>query len=276
MTLISFENQVVLVTGAGRGLGAEYAKLFAKRDAIVVVHDAGVNRDGTGSDPGPALSVAESIRKNGGTAFVETLNLSDQCSCNTLINNIENRFGRLDVLVHSAGLVAYKGIEDTTDEEWNRLLQINIEAPFWLSRAAWPIMKRQQYGRIVLTVSGYGLKTFDDSDVTAYGVGKAAQFGLMNGLAGEGMKHGILVNAISPVAATRIFRAAVAPNEYSPASVAPGVVMLGSTLCRFSGKVLQAVDGRFALAEFMSLKEIDLGPYPTPEEVLQKIEIESS
>src|SRR5690625_4739894 len=95
---------------------------------------------------------------------------------------------------------------------------VNIDAPFWLTRAAWPVMKRQKYGRIVLTVSGHGLKTFDDSDVTAYGIGKGAQFGLMNGLASEGKKHGILVNAISPVAATRIFRRDHVANKYPPES----------------------------------------------------------
>lgn len=274
MSLIRFDNQVVLVTGAGGGLGAAYAQLFAERGATVIVNDAGVNPDGTGSDAGPALNTVEMIRSRGGIAYAEIVNLSNQLACSTLIDNTITRFGRLDVLVHSAGLVTYKGIEETTNEEWNRMLQINIEAPFWLSRAAWPIMKRQGYGRIVLSVSGYGLKTYDDSDVTAYGVGKAAQFGLMNGLAGEGKKYGILVNAISPVAATRIFRSTVGPNEFSTASVAPGVVLLGSALCPFSGKVLQAVGGKFGVAEITTIKEFDLEEDATPEKVLQRIELE--
>lgn len=274
VNIVSFENQVILVTGAGRGLGATYAQLFAERGATVIVHDAGVRQDGTGDDPGPAWAVAEAIRTHGGSAFEETLNLSTQSACQALIDNVMNRCGRLDALVHSAGLVAYKGIEETTDEEWQRLLHINIEAPFWLCRAVWPIMKRQNYGRIVLTVSGYGLKCYDDSDVTAYGVGKAAQFGLMNGLAGEGKRQGILVNAISPVAATRMFRRPVAPNEFSPASVAPGVVLLGSRQCPVTGKVLHAAGGKFGLAEFQSTKEFDLGPTPTPEQVLEVLEFE--
>jgi NAD(P)-dependent dehydrogenase (short-subunit alcohol dehydrogenase family) len=269
---IHFNNQVVLVTGAGRGLGAAYAKLFAARGAHVVVHDAGVNRDGTGHDPTPALSVVEEIRSSGGSALAETQNLSDRTACLTLINNVLTKCERLDVLVHSAGLVTYKGIEETTETEWERSRHINIEAPFSLSQAVWPIMKRQQYGRIIFSVSGYGLKSYENSDVTAYGVGKAAQYGLMNGLAGEGKPHGIFVNAISPVAATRIFRRTVSANELSPESVAPGVVLLGSKACPFTGKVLQAAGGRFAVGEFNAVIDFELGPDATPEQVLQAID----
>lgn len=269
MTSIRFDDQVVLITGAGRGLGAAYAHLFAQRGATVVVHDAGVQRDGTGHDPAVAHTVVTDIQAAGGTAFAETQDLSTREACQALIDAVETRCGRLDVLVHSAGLVVYKGIAQTTDKEWERQLRVNIEAPFWLCRAAWPIMQYQQYGRIVLTVSGYGLKWFDNSDVTAYGVGKAAQFGLMNGLAGEGRQHGILVNAISPVAATRIFRREVAPDELRPESVAPGVVFLGSQLCTWTGKVLQIAGGRCAVGAFEVNEALDLGPQTTPEQVMQ-------
>jgi NAD(P)-dependent dehydrogenase (short-subunit alcohol dehydrogenase family) len=121
-------------------------------------------------------------------------------------------------------------------------------------------------------VFGYGLKTYEGSEVTAYGVGKAAQFGLMNGLAGEGKQNGILVNAISPLAATRIFRRAVVQDELSPESVAPGVVLLGSRQCPWTGKVLHAAGGKFGIGEFNTLKEFELEPFPTPEQVLQAIE----
>lgn len=271
MASIRFDDQVVLITGAGRGLGAAYAHLFAQRGATVVVHDAGVQRDGTGQDPDVAHSVAKDIQESGGAALAETQDLSTREACQALIDAVQHQCGRLDVLIHSAGLVVYKGIAQTTDEEWERQLRVNIEAPFWLCRAVWPIMQCQQYGRSVLTVSGYGLKWFDDSDVTAYGVGKAAQFGLMNGLAGEGRQHGILVNAISPVAATRIFRRQVALDELRPESVTPGVVFLGSQSCTWTGKVLQMAGGRCAVGAFESTETLDLGPHTTPEQLMQAL-----
>ncbi|MEM8530810.1 MAG: SDR family NAD(P)-dependent oxidoreductase [Chloroflexota bacterium] len=271
MTSIRFDDQVVLITGAGRGLGAAYAHLFAQHGATVVVHDAGVQRDGSGHDPEVAHTVAKDIHASGGTAFAETQDLSTHAACEALIDAVQTQCGRLDVLVHSAGLVVYKGIAQTTDEEWERQLRVNIEAPFWLCRAAWPIMQQQAYGRIVLTVSGYGLKWFDNSDVTAYGVGKAAQFGLMNGLSGEGHQHGILVNAISPVAATRIFRREVAPDELRPESVAPGVVFLGSQQCTWTGKVLQIAGGWCAVGAFESTEALDLGQHTTPEQLMQAL-----
>ncbi|MEM7112756.1 MAG: SDR family NAD(P)-dependent oxidoreductase [Chloroflexota bacterium] len=265
---IRFDGQVVIVTGAGRGLGAAYAKLLAARGASVVVHDAGVNRDGTGGDTAPALAVAAEIEAAGGTTVAATSNLAQKEACEALVETAVSQFGRLDVLIHSAGLVAYEGIETTSDSEWEHMLDINIQAPFWLCRAAWPLMREQKYGRIVLTVSGYGLQAFDGSDVTAYGIGKAAQFGLMNGLAGEGSAHDILVNAISPVAATRIYRSNIGREALPPESVATAVALLASRQCPWNGKVLQAAGGRFALAEFDTIKEVTLEIVPEPEALL--------
>ena len=151
------------------------------------------------------------------------------------------------------------------------MLRVNIEAPFWLCQAAWPIMEKQAYGRIVLTVSGYGLLTFEGSGVTAYCMGKAAQFGLMNGLAGEGRQRGILVNAISPVAATRMFRGQATPDELRPESVAPGAVLLGSRECPWSGKVLRAAGGTFSVGEFRTTRNHELGTQATPEAVLEVV-----
>ena len=135
----------------------------------MIVHDAGVERDGSGGDPQFAEGVANEIRLLGGKAQAATQNLATRQGCQELISDVVEKCGRLDVLVHSAGLVAYHGIEATTENEWERQYQINIAAPFWLCQSVWPTMKAQHYGRVVLTVSGYGLKAYDGSDVTAYG-----------------------------------------------------------------------------------------------------------
>lgn len=267
MPELNFNRQVVLITGAGRGLGAAYAHLFAARGAFVVVHDAGVDRSGQGHDASVAQGVAAMIRERGGRAVVATQDLSSQEGCEALVDQTLTECGRLDSLIHSAGLVFYKGVEDTTPQEWQTLRQVNIDAPFWLCRAAWSTMRQQNYGRVVLTLSDYGLQPYEGSDVTAYGVGKAAQFGLMNMLAGEGVAHGILVNAICPVAATRIFRRKVAPDELLPEAVAPGVLFFASRTCQLTGKVLHARDGRFALGHYQVLTEEDLAADLTSEAV---------
>ena len=270
---INFDNQIVLISGAGRGLGAAYALAFAQRGATVVVHDAGVRRDGSGGDETIAQSVAQQIIDQGGVAEYQVENLATKEACAALIHKVVEKHSRLDVLVHSAGLVRYNPIDQTTDDGWQRMLDINIQAPFWLCRAVWPTMKQQRYGRIVLTVSGFGLNAFDDSDVTAYGVGKAAQFGLMNGLAGEGKRFGIQVNAISPVAATRIFRAPVKEGELTPEDVSPAVVLLGSKQCPWNGMVIRAAGKKYGLSQFQSLIEIQTEKSLSPEQLFSNLKI---
>lgn len=266
---ISLTNQIIVITGAGRGLGAAYARAIAARGATVVVHDAGVDRSGAGGDETVAQAVADEIVQAGGNAVPLTQNLATKEGCEAVIADTVGRFGRIDALIHSAGLVAYKRIADTTDEEWIRQREVNIDAPFWLCRAAFPIMQKQGYGRIVLTVSGYGLKTFDDADVAAYGVGKGAQFGLMNMLASEGAQHNIAVNAISPVAATRIYRANVAATEMRPEAVAPAVVWLVSAECPLNGIVIFAANRQFSIGTIETTQMVDLSGDVSAEAVAQ-------
>ncbi len=248
--MIRFDGQVVVVTGAAGGLGRAYAEELARRGATVVVHDAGVGRDGTGEDPSAADSVAAALRNEGHAAEARSENLAAKAGCDALIGGVLEAHGRLDALVHSAGIVRYGPITETSEEEWRRMLAVNVEAAWWLARAAWPAMVATRHGRIVLTVSGYGLRAYDGSDVTAYGVGKAAQLGLMNGLAGEGADLGIKVNAIEPIATTRIFRRGPAPGELTAAAVAPAAVALSARECPVSGVVVNAADGEFQVQRY--------------------------
>ncbi len=266
--MIDFSEQVVVVTGAGRGLGAAYARLLARRGAHVVVHDAGVDRDGTGGDPAVAESVAAELRSEGHRVDVEVQDLADRVGCETLVRSVLEGHGRIDALVHNAGVVRYGRIDETSPADWERMLAINVNAAWWLCRAAWSPMVDRSYGRIVLTTSGFALRPIPGADVTGYSVGKAAQVGLMNGLAAEGEPHGILVNCIEPVAATRIFRREVAPDAMSPDAVAPAVALLASTACRWSGQVLMAQDGEFAFDRVVRTQVRQLGPSATPEDLL--------
>lgn len=262
--MITFDEQVVLVTGAAGGLGRAYAEAVARRGATVVVHDAGVGRDGTGEDPSAAEAVAAELRAAGHTADARSENLATKDGCDDLVGGVLQAHGRLDALVHSAGIVRYSTITETSEQEWRRMLAVNVEAAWWLARAAWPTMVAAHYGRIVLTVSGYGLRAYDGSDVTAYGVGKAAQFGLMNGLAGEGAELGIKVNAIEPIAATRIFRRSASPGELTADSVAPAAVALAARECPVTGVVVNAADGAYQVQRYPESDRRPLGSHDDP------------
>lgn len=264
---IRFDGQVIIVTGAGRGLGAAYARLFAARGGTVVVHDAGVAPDGSGFDPSVADAVAWDITAAGGIAAACCENLQDAVACARIVEFAVDRFGRLDGLVHNAGLVVFASLEETGTTLWDRMIAIGVDAPFHLARAAVPHMRRQGYGRIVLTTSGRAMRVGDCvPGLIAYSAAKMAQVGLMVGLAAELHDTDIQVNAISPVAATRVLRRS-AP-ELLPELVAPGAAFLVSSACDVSGVVLCAAGGRFSAAWWDRSEALDLGPTPaSPEDI---------
>ncbi|MBE7384973.1 MAG: SDR family NAD(P)-dependent oxidoreductase [Leptolyngbya sp. SIO1E4] len=256
--MIRLDDQVAIITGSGRGLGAAYAHLLAERGARVVVHDAGVNKDGTGFDPNVAANAAKKIQAAGWITFPSNIILDSRDNCQRLVETALEKFGRLDILIHNAGWVAYQSVEELVPDFLHRAISINLEVPTWLAQAAFPIMKRQNYGRIVLTTSDRAIyQQYALSGLAPYAMGKMAQIGLMNVLAVEGKEYGILVNAISPVAKTRMWNIQDKPEDLRPDQVAPGVLYLASPECRKSGFILRASNGQFTATRWIERDNVD-------------------
>ena len=256
---IRFDGQVAVVTGAGRGLGAAYARLLAERGAAVMVHDAGVDLNGLGTDRSVADAVVAEIHSAGGEATACYEDLAADGACRRAVDLALDRYGRLDVLINNAGLLGHAPIEEVGPELLSRMVRVSVVAPFLLSQAAFPEMKRRRYGRIVVTTSGRAM--FINAalqGLTAYSVGRGAQLGLMVSLAAEGDPFGIRVNAVSPVATTRMTMSEDAP-PMPPERVAPGVAFLASAACDFSGVILRAAGGRFSMARYEFTSGVDFG-----------------
>ena len=256
--MIRLDERVAIITGSGRGLGAAYARLLAERGARVVIHDAGVNKEGTGFDPNVAADVAKKICVSGGVAIASDVLLDSRDNCRSLVEMTLEKFDRLDILIHNAGWVAYQSIQDLSPDFLERAININIGAPTWLAQAAFPIMKQQNYGRIVLTTSDRAIyQQYALRGLAPYAMGKMAQIGLLNVLAVEGKEHGILVNAVSPVAKTRMWDVQDQPEELRPDQVAPGVLYLASPECRESRFILRATNGQFTAVRWIERDKVD-------------------
>lgn len=237
--MTSFDGRTVLVTGAGRGLGAAYARAFAANGANVVVHDAGLELDGTGGDRSVADAVASEI---GGLASYE--DLRDPASCYALVDRTVETYGRLDAVVHNAGLLVIEPLEDA-DGHWDDVRRTTLDAAFHVTRAAWPAMKQQEHGRFVFTTSSRAMYPRRSvAGFSAYAASRMGAVGLMLAVAAEGEPHGIRANAISPVVTGTRTSTRETTSELTPEHVVPTVLHLSSDECDLSGVVLHAEGGR--------------------------------
>ncbi len=249
----SFEGRVAIVTGAGRGIGRAHALLLADRGASVVVNDLGGSMEGLGADAGVAAGVAEEIVTAGGAAVADSSDVASTAGARTLIDTAVERFGRLDILINNAGIIRWAGFPDADEHNLASHLAVHTIGSFNTTRAAWPHMVGQGYGRIVMTTS---TGIFGLPQNPSYATAKAAVIGLTRSLKTAGTRHGIKINLIAPAAFTRMAGqptpdvdspgSSDASTPMSPDLVAPMVAFLAHEACPVSGEIYAAGAGRFS------------------------------
>ncbi len=221
------QDRVVIVTGAGGGLGREYAKLLATEGAKVVVNDLGTTRDGTGADPEMADKVVAEIEERGGTAVASYDSVASAEGAHAIVQKAIDAYGAVHGVVSNAGILRDASFAKLTDADWDAVLQVHLYGAYHVLRAAWPHFRAQSFGRIVVATSNTGLYGYFGQ--ANYGAAKLGLVGLINALAIEGARSNITANAVAPLAATRMTED-VAPAELlrklPPAFVAPVVTYL--------------------------------------------------
>ena len=248
MTERRFDGRVAVITGAGRGLGREYARLLASKGAKVVVNDPGSSLQGDGADPGTAELVVREIKQSGGDAVACSDSVATPRGGKAIIEAALDCYGRVDVLIHNAGNVRYGSLEELTQEDFEAVVDVHLMGAFHVVRPVFPLMCKNGYGRVVLTSSIGGL--YGTHNVVNYGVSKAGVIGLNNIVAIEGASKGVKCNIIAPGAVTRMAEG-LDISQYPPMGpelVAPVVGWLAHESCSITGEMLISMAGRVARA----------------------------
>ena len=262
-------NKVAIITGAGRGIGMETALLFAKEGAKVVVNDLGGSVDGSGGASDAANAVVEEIKAEGGEAIANGASVADQSGVQNMIDEVMSKWGRIDVLVNNAGILRDKSFHKISLEEFNAVMDVHFQGSVYTSHAVYPIMREQNFGRIIFTSSSGGLSgNFGQAN---YGAAKMAMIGLMNCLKIEGQKYNVHSSAVAPVALSRmtenLFPEGIG-ERFLPEYVTPAVIYLASDDAP-NGAIIGAGAGvftQFRIFETMGLA-LGTGDDMTPENI---------
>ena len=262
---LRFDGQVAVITGAGGGLGEQYALLLASRGARVVVNDTGGSVTGKPGDPTAAEAVVAAIGGQGGEAIADDHSVTSPEGAQAIIDAAVRAWGRLDIVINNAGIVGDAPFEEMTPERLEPLVDVHLKGAFYVTRPAWEVMRQQRYGRVLNTCSAAGV--LGAERMSNYGAAKTGLIGLTRVLAAEGAGHGIKVNAIAPIAYTRMLahslETADRPDDAAsqavlddlvqqylsklhPASVAPVAAFLTHRDCPVSGEIYTVGAGHVA------------------------------
>lgn len=238
---ISFDEKVAIVTGAGGGLGRSHALELARRGALVVVNDLGGAVDGSGSSATAAEAVVEEISAAGGEAVANAESVATPEGGAAIVQCALDTFGRVDVIVNNAGILRDAAFKNVTPELLDAVIDVHLKGAFNVLRTAWPIMREQNYGRIVNTSSGSGL--FGNFGQSNYGAAKAGLMGLTRVLSIEGARNNVRVNAIAPIAHTRMTEGQM-DKAMRPELISPLVAYLCHESCEITGQAYSVGGGR--------------------------------
>ncbi len=271
MNELRFDGQVVIVTGAGRGMGKSHALLLAERGASVVVNDIGCDVSGKGSDQGYAHDVVKEITSAGGIALASTDDIATPEGCKSLVAKTIEHFGRLDAIVHNAGICYQTLLPNITTADLDANFNVHYRAGLYLTEEAWPQFIKQGGGRLLYITSAAGI--FGNNTYAHYGSAKMALVGLMRTVNLEGSEYGIRCNALAVAASTRMAAGTFTPDlekwfsKYMPTTaVSPVVAWLIHPDCPSNGELFQAMGNRvmrIIIAETEGYMKLGL----TPEDV---------
>ncbi len=284
MDLMRFDGRTAIVTGAGRGVGRAHARLLAARGAQVVVVDLGGQLDGTGASPEPAENVVKEIKAEGGIAVPCSASVATEEGAHTIVQVALEAFGRVDIIVNNAGISQPDWFDDLTVDRFRQMIDVHFLGSVNVTRAAWPHLQSNGYGRIVNTCSEAAFGMVPKN--TSYGSAKGGVFGFTRSLALDARRHGILVNAIAPRASTRLSDTKVLAHVYdlpeetfgevmdgfAPEFVAPAAAYLAHESCQLNGEVLVAGGGQVLRMAIMQTQGFT-SPTLTLEELAANLDV---
>ena len=259
MADIRFDGKVAIVTGAGGGLGRQHALELARRGAKVLVNDLGGSMDGSGGSSAAADAVVAEIKAFGGEAISNGSSVTDDAGVALMVKQAMDAWGRIDILIANAGILRDKSFAKMEMADFELVLNVHLMGTVKPTKAVWEIMREQNYGRIVVTTSSSGM--YGNFGQANYGAAKLGIIGFMNTIKLEGQKNNIHINAISPVAATRMTENLMPPEvleKLKPEYVPPGVVYLASDEAP-TGAILTAGAGAFAMTRLYETEGVYLG-----------------